>query len=406
IIWGLTHSAAWVGFAGFAQLVPMALMGPLAGALADRHPRRRILMFTQSAQAVVSVGFMAAWWAGVRSPWAYVLISVAAGVTAGLNLPAWQAFVSELVPRELLFDAITLNSIQFNTARMIGPVLAGVTVGAAGPGWAFFINAASFGAVLVALARIDTPDTVPRPDGRIRPVRDFVETIAYVRARPGIATAVGTVALIGLFGLAIQTMSVVLSEEVFDRGAEGFGLMLTMIGAGAVLSAPLVGSLGGRLARSRIQGVALFVYGFAVLGIALAPVFWLALPALAMMGGAHLASASTLNTAIQLRVDEDRRAKVLALYLMALLLANPVGQLVLGQLIELFGPRAAFAASGGALVAAAFALTLSGRLAHLDDEGGSYEPRVAAEVHPTMPVPGRGYQPAPSPSTTRSSPSR
>lgn len=389
IIWSLTRSPFWVGLAGFAQMVPMALVAPFSGALADRHPRRKVLMVTQASQALVAVVFAAIWWGGIRSPSAYIAVSALAGLFGGLNLPAWQAFVSELVPRGVMLNAITLNSVQFNSARMIGPVLAGVTVARAGAGTAFAINAVSYLAVIVALFMIDTPDVVKTSAERFRPARDIFLTAGYICRRAGIATAVAVVCLLGFFGLSIQVLSVVLAEEVFDRGPSGYGLMLTMIGVGAVVSAPLVASLGGRVNRSSIQGVALIVYGCAILGIALAPSFLVALVALAVMGAAHLTSASVLNTTVQLQVDEDHRAKVLGMYLMMLLLANPLGQLVLGRMMESIGPRASFAVAGGVLACTAVVLAATGALNRLDDEPGTYEPQVLPEVHPTTPVPPR-----------------
>ena len=191
--------------------------------------------------------------------------------------------------------------------------------------------------------------------------------------------------MVGMFGLSIQVLVIVFAEDVFHRGASGFGLMLTMVGVGSVAAAPFVASMGDRFKRSRVQVIALTTYGLAIVGVAVAPVFGAALGALAVMGAAHLTSASVLNTTIQLQVEESRRAKVLAVYMMALLLANPLGQLGLGQLIELIGPRPTFAISGAALTAAAVVLRVSGRLHRLDGEGGQYEPEVLSEVHPTIP---------------------
>lgn len=386
VIWNLTGSPGWVGFGGFAQFISMALVAPVAGPLADHHSRRRMLLVTQSGQALMALGLAVAWWSGVREPAAYVAMSVLVGLSAGLNLPAWQAFVSELVPRPVLLNAVTLNSTQFNASRLIGPMLAGATLVAAGPGTAFLINSVSFLAVIAALVMIRTPGAIADDTDRIHPARDFAATLAYIRGQSGIATAVGAVMLIGMFGLSIQVLVIVFAEGVFGRDESGYGLMLTMIGAGAVAAAPFVTSLGGRFRRSRVQAFALLAYGLAVMALAAAPVFWMALVALAVMGASHLTSAAMLNTTIQLQVEEHRRAQVIAVYMMALLLANPVGQLVLSQLIELIGPRPTFGIAGATLVAATLVLRASGRLSRLDLEGGRYEPRVLAEFHPTTPT--------------------
>ena len=293
---------------------------------------------------------------------------------------------------ELFLSAITLNSAQFNAARLFGPALAGVVIAAFGPGWAFTINAVSYGAVIIALLLVRVPRIHSEATEPMRPIREFIETIGYVRQRPGIVTAIVTVSVIGFFGITMQVLSVAMAEEVFDRGGSGFGVMVSMIGLGAVLATPVVASMGGRLNRSQIEQGSLVLYGTGIVVLGLAPVFGVALVGLLMIGAAHIATASTLNTAIQLQVDEDVRAKVLSVYLTTLLLANPVGQLVLGQLIERVGPRETITGAGVALLFSAIVLRLTGRLSGLDVEVGSYEPAAAAEAHPTTPTPPRRWR--------------
>lgn len=388
VIWRLTESPGWVGFVGFSQFVPMAVIAPIAGQLADRYPRRKLLLVTQSLMAIVALGLAVAWWGGVRSPMAFTVLAAVTGLTGGLNLPTWQAFVTELVPRGLLLNAVTLNSAQFNASRLVGPMLAGFTVAAAGPGAAFAVNAASYLAVIFALLVIDAPGTVAsKRSGRMRPVRDFVAVYGYVRGRSGLTAAMGNASMIGFFGLPIQIMVVVFAEDVFRRGSGGFGIMLAMIGLGAIAATPVVASLGGRVPRSRVQVSALVLYGSAVLGFSVAPSFVASLVPMALIGAAHLASASTLNTTVQMQVDEDRRAQVLSMYLMVLMLSNPFGQLVLGQLVEVIGARPAFGLCGALLLAVTVLMWMVGLMRNLDAEVGAYEPQVVPEVHPTMPSP-------------------
>jgi MFS family permease len=390
MIYDLTDgSAAWVGLAGFAQQIPTALLGPLAGALADRYARRNILIITQSLQAVASLALVVMWSAGVRSPGAYVIAAVGTGVAAGFNLPAWQAFISELVPREFLMSAITLNSAQFNVARLLGPLLGGIVVREWGPGWAFSVNTVTYVSVIAALVIVSMPRVHPEATGRMRPIREFIATLGYVKVRPGIVTAIATVTLIGFFGLAGQSMSVTLAEDVFDRPDTGFGMMLTAAGLGAVLASPGIAWAAHRVRRSTIQQYALVLYGAGIILAGAAPWFLLALGGMFVMGMAHIASASTLNTAIQLQVDESVRGKVLSVYITALLLATPLGLLVLGQSIDRFGPRETFVVSGIALVLVAGFLTAFGHLKGLDTEVGEYEPSAIAEAHPTTPAPPR-----------------
>ena len=390
IVYDLTGgSAGWVGLAGFTQLLPTALLCPFAGAIADRYPRRSILIVTQSTQALVAVLFVLMWFGDVRSPGAYVAVSILAGIASGLNLPAWQAFVSELVPRDTLMSAITLNSAQFNLARMLGPSLAGVVIAQWGPGWAFALNAASYLAVIAALALLRLPRIQTGAEGRLRPLTEFAEAVVYARSNAGISRAVFVAAVIGFFGITAQQMSIVVAEDVFGQGERGFGWMLSAAGVGAVVASPMVAEMARRFDRSRIQEAALLLYGCGVCAMAVAPWFVVALAGMFAMGMAHITSASTLNTAIQLQVDEGLRARVLSVYLTVLLLSSPLGQLFMGQAIELLGPRETFLAFGLLFFALAVLLLLTRNLRALDSGSGTYRPSAVAEAHPSTPAPPR-----------------
>lgn len=370
IIWQLTESAAWVGFSGFARMAPMALVSPVAGALADRYDRRKLLFVTQSLQALSTGVLMVMWIGGVRRAIAYAALSALAGVFGGLNLPGWKAFIADLVPRERLLNAITLNSMQFNASRMFGPALAGLTLAAFGPAWAFFTNFVSFGAVLIALWLIDVR-TGPTGGDRepFAPLRDFVETIGWVVTQPGISQAIVTVGVVGLLGMPIQVLAVVFAEDVFDSNETAYGLMLTMIGLGAVLTAPFVAGRGATMSRSRLEAGALIVYTAGIVGFALAPSLPVAFVALMLVGSAHLTSASVLNTAVQVQVPEARRAKVLSVHMMVVTLSSPVGQLVLGAIMARSGPRPTMVGAGVLMGLITTLFLLTRRLRHLDADG-------------------------------------
>ena len=168
VVYKLTDSETWVGFAGFSLLITAALFGPIGGTLADRLDRRKVLIVMQSAQAVVALILWAMWSAGVRSPGAIVALAALSGAFAGLMIGSWQAFVSELVPREVLLNAVTLNSAQFNAARAFGPAIGGIVLATLGPGWGFFINAVSFVAVIGALLPMRLDRVVEKARARCR----------------------------------------------------------------------------------------------------------------------------------------------------------------------------------------------------------------------------------------------
>jgi MFS family permease len=357
------------------QFLPAVLIGPLAGSIADRYHRRSVLLVSQLLMAANAFTLWIVWTSGVRSVAAIVALVAVGGVLAGLNIPSWQAFVSELVPREVLLNAVTLNSTQFNAARAFGPAVGGIVLGVFGPGAAFLVNALSFFAVIVALLLVQVP-RLPRATDERGVMRQFVEALRYVRTAPGIAACFLLVIALGALGGPIFQLLAVFAERVFEVGDVAYGFLGAALGIGAVLAAPLIAGPGTALARSRLTMISTTAYGAALVVFALAPVYALAFVALLVCGGAYLAIASTLNTTIQLQVDEHRRGKVLAAYLMFLTVAMPIGALVQGALAEAVGARVTVAGAGTLFVAVTAYLALATRyVSAMDDEStGAIEP--------------------------------
>lgn len=352
VIYQLTGSAAWLGFASVMQFGPFVVTGPIGGALADRHDRRTILIITQSAQALAAFALWGAWTAGVRAPLAIMGIVCLNGLVAGLTIPAWQAFVSELVPREHLLNAVTLNSAQFNAARLFGPALGGLVLAAFGVGWAFLVNAVSFVAVIGALLLIAVP-RLAKPAGAERPgiIAGFIESMRYSARRPGIWVCLVVVFALGGLGSPMNQLFAVFADEVYGVGDVAYGFLGAAAGLGAVLGTPLIVGPGARLPRSRLVGIAMLGYGAAIVAFGLAPVYLLGIVALFVTGAGYLAIASTLNTTIQLQVDEAMRGKVIALYVMVLTFALPLGGLLQGLFAQAVGPQIAVATFGAAFLA-------------------------------------------------------
>lgn len=349
VIFELTDSAFLVGFTGFLQFVPAVLVGPLAGSIADRFHRRSVLLATQVAQASVAVVLWAVWAAGVRNVAVIVAIVAVGGFVAGVNIPSWQAFVSELVPRSVLLNAVTLNSTQFNAARAFGPALGGVVLATGGPSVAFLVNALSFVAVIAALALIRVP-RLERASAHHGVLREFADAVRYVRGRPGIAASFLIVLALGALGGPLFSLLAIFAERVFGVTDTLYGLMGASLGIGALLGAPLIAGRGQGVSRARLITFAVTAYGAALVGFALAPWYALGVASLMVAGAGYLAIASTLNTTIQLQVDETMRGKVLAAYLMCLTAAIPVGSLLQGAAAEAIGARATVALAGALML--------------------------------------------------------
>ncbi len=368
VLYGLTDSATWVGLATFSQFMPAMLLGPLGGSLADRLERRKVLIVGQTAAAVLALALWAVWVAGLRSPTLILVVTAAGGVVNGLNIPSWQAFVPSLVPRDHLSSAITLNSLQFNAARAVGPAVAGVLLAALGPSWAFLLNAVTFGFVIAALSviRVASRPEGGRPSGSVH--RQFLDAVAYVRGQPGIWVGIVVAALVGFLGNPILQLTVVFAEDVFAVGPLGFGLLSASLGLGALLAAPLVAGLSDRVSRARVVGVALPGYAVAVACFGAAPVFSLGVLALVGAGAGFLAVISVTNTAVQDIVADRVRGRVMATRVMTFTAAYPLGGLLQGWLADVWGPRPTVVTAGLVLLVASLVLRSRGELlARLDD---------------------------------------
>ncbi len=347
----LTGSAGDVGVTGFFQYAPFMVMGLIGGSLADRYPRRALLMLSQVLQACCAFAL----WGLVASDSATTaslsVLSFVAGMAGGVNTPVWQSFVTELVPRDVLLNAVTLNSAQFNAARALGPFLAGLVIAGLGPAAAFALNGFSYLVVVAVLVVIrGTSDDRRRPDGGglLAGVRSGV---SHIRSSPAIvACCLAIIAVAGL-GSPLFSYLAVYGEAIFDVQGVRLGMLFGAAGVGSVLFTPLLLSVAPRVPRATLLSSAMLFYGASVAAMGLAPTFAAAIAVLVCFGGAYLSIASTINTTIQLVVREDLRGVVIAIYVMCLTGALPVGIFFWGAAADRVGIRPTTVAAGVLLVA-------------------------------------------------------
>ena len=361
VLYELTGSATVVGIGGFLQFFPVVLVGPLAGSVADRFPRRRVLMVTQSAMAVLALVLWAAWELGMRAPAGIIAVVAGSAVVAGLNIASWQAFVPELVPRHQLLNAVTLNSAQFNGARAVGPALAGVVLLRWGPGAAFLVNAVSYLAVIVALAMVRVP-VVRRPRPERRVLGQFAEGLDYVRRSPVILGCIAVAMTVTFLGMPLLQLMAVFAEEVYGVGEGAYGLLVGAIGTGGVLAAAVVTGWLGQVRRSRLLRITLLVYGVSLVAFSQARTLPLGLAMAVVVGMCHLVTVTSLNTTVQLLVDEEVRGRVMAIWVMGFTLANPVGVLLQGWVTDHVGAPITVTAAGLGMVALGVVLVVGRRM--------------------------------------------
>ena len=325
-----------IGIVTGLQFVPMLLLSPYAGLLADRLPRRKLLIATQSALGVLAAALGVLVLSGHAELWHVYIFALLLGIVTALDNPVRQTFVAEMVPPASLPNAVGLNSASFNAARLIGPGVSGLLIAAVGPGWAFIINALSFAATILSLTlmRKDELHELPhtsRGKGQIR------EGLAYVRGRSDIVTILVVVGVVGALGLNFQMTSAVMVREVFDRQAGEYGVL------GSIMA---IGSLGGALLaarrkrpRVRLVLAAAFAFGVSSGLMALMPSYELYALMTIPVGFSSLTMMTAANATVQMSTDPVFRGRVMSLYMMVFLGTTPIGAPIVGWIAETFGAR-------------------------------------------------------------------
>ncbi len=325
-----------IGIVTGLQFLPMLLLSPYGGLLADRLPRRQLLIATQSALGVLAAGLGVLVLGGHAELWHVYVFALLLGIVTALDNPVRQTFVAEMVPPASLPNAVGLNSASFNAARLIGPGVSGLLIAVVGPGWIFIINALSFAATILSLTlmRKDELHELPhtsRGKGQIR------DGLAYVRGRSDIVTIMVVVGVVGALGLNFQMTSALMVREVFQREAGEYGIL------GSIMA---IGSLGGALLAARrrqprvrlVLGAA-FAFGVASGLMALMPTYELYALMTIPVGLTSLTMMTAANATVQMSTDPHYRGRVMSLYMMVFLGTTPIGAPIVGWIGETFNAR-------------------------------------------------------------------
>jgi MFS family permease len=304
-------------------------------------------------------------------------------MTAALTAPVWQAFIPSLVPRRDLQNAVMLNSTQFNVAKALGPVIAGLLlVNTAGAGWCFLLNAISFGVVLVVLVTINRGDTVPPHGTRSGFWRDFVEGTRYVRREPGLRTAIGVNSFMAFVGQPVVPLLPVVALEMFDASAVQFGVLAGSFGIGAIIGAVLTGWLDGRRVPSGILAVGSTLYAAGIVALGISPGFAAGIVAVAAMGAGFLTVIATNNSAIQHLSSDEMRGRVVGIWLTSFGIFNPIGVLAQGALADAIGIRTVLVIDGALLAVFFVWIRVTARTRLLDSDEALRHVEAGATVTP------------------------
>ncbi len=348
LVLSITGSSFAVGITTALQFLPMLLFGLYGGVIADRYPKRRILMCTQAALGILGLALAGLTLSGVVQVWHVYTIAFLLGMVTVIDNPTRQTFVMEMVGPAQVRNAVSLNSANFQSARLIGPAVAGVMITAVGSGWAFLFNGLSFlapltGLLMMRTSELHTVDRVPRGKGQLR------EGLRYVAGKPELIWPIVLVGFIGTFGFNFPIWLSAFTNKVFDAGASSYGLLNTLMAAGSLLGA-LLAARRGRT-RLRILVGAALLFGLLEMLASTAPSFWVFAVLLVPIGIFGLTFNTTANATVQLATDPVMRGRVMSLYMMVFVGGTPLGGPVMGWITDTFGARIGFL-SGGVIAAA------------------------------------------------------
>jgi MFS family permease len=348
VVLGLTHSGTQLGLTSAARFLPMFLFGPVGGVFADRMDRQRVLYVTQTLSALLAGVFAVTVGTHSIRLWIVYLLALALGFVNVFDNPARQSFISEMVSADDLPNAVTLNSVAMNMARVFGAALGGVIAAAIGLALCFAANALSFAAVLVSLAAMRTSELFPAK--RVtRQKRQVREGLRYVRSTPELFIPLLMIAVIGTLAWEFQVSLPLMASKVFHGGAASYGVMASVMGGGAVVGGLI--SAGRSRPRARALCLAAVGWGIAILAAAVAPGMALELTALVFVGYGSITFNSLAKTTLQLAARPEMRGRVMALWALAWLGSTPIGGPIVGWAGQAIGPRWALVIGGVATLA-------------------------------------------------------
>ncbi|HEV3462475.1 MAG TPA: MFS transporter, partial [Actinomycetota bacterium] len=354
----LTDAPLPLGITLALQFAPMLAFGAWAGLVADRADKRRLLLATQTAMAVLALVLGTLTATGAVRLWMVYVLALLLGVATAFDMPARQAFVSEMVGPDRVVNAVGLNSASFNTARVLGPAVAGALIAVVGIAPAFFVNAVSYLAMIGGLLAMD-PDRLYRRAAVERGRGQIRAGIRYVWATPVLRSTIVLVAVVGMLGLNYRVALPLLARFAFDGGPGVYGALAAVMAAGSVVGALAV-ARRGRPTRALLVG-SVAAFGLLSFAAALAPSIVVEAAFLFPIGAASLAFVATANSTVQLASSPEMRGRVMSLFGLVLLGSGPPSGLLSGWMAGQFGPRSILILSGVSCVLAATVATLAAR---------------------------------------------
>ncbi|MFH0731461.1 MAG: MFS transporter [Candidatus Omnitrophota bacterium] len=337
LVYRLTNSALLLGIVGFMGQLPAFLLMPLAGVIADRYNRHRILVVTQILAMIQALVLAVLVLADIVAIWHIIALSVILGVVNSFDMPIRQAFTVEMIgKKEDLGNAIALNSSMVNVARLLGPSIAGIIIAAFGEGPCFLLNAASYIAAIIALLAMNvTPRAIIPSDKHI--LQDLKEGFVYAFNFVPIRAVLILLGAASLLGAPYQLLMPVFVKDIFHKGPETLGFLMAAAGAGALTGAIYLARRKGVAGLHKIIAIASGIFGLGIIVFALSKVLWFSMAVIFAAGFALMVQMAASNTVLQTVVEEDKRGRIMSLFTMAFIGMAPFGSLLAGFLAGKIG---------------------------------------------------------------------
>lgn len=349
LVFELTKSPAFLGYVGFAAGIPSWVFTLYGGVIADRLPRRLVIMVAQSAMMILAFVLAGLVITGLVQPWHVVLLALFSGVANAFDAPARQAFVVELVDREDLTNAIALNSTMFNAAAVVGPAIAGVVYALLGPAWCFTLNGLSYLAVIGALLAMRLPPFVANPR-RGSTGDQLRQGLSYVKGERATRTLILNMAVVSLFGISMVTLFPAWAVNVLGGDVRTNGLLLAARGLGAMSGALMIAWLGQRVARGRMWTIGSFVMPVTMAAFAMARWLPASLALLVCLGWGFMVVANSANALVQTRVPDELRGRIMSIFTLTFFGGMPLGSLLVGAMAERFSEPVTLLVNAGVVL--------------------------------------------------------
>jgi predicted MFS family arabinose efflux permease len=343
-----THEAKWPAFLAAVQIGPTFLLGPWGGSLADRVPKRGLIIRTQAVFLACALVLLGLYWADLLTVGAMLGVMFAHGIVQAIDLPARLAFVPGLVGRDDLANAVALNSLLFNVARAIGPALAGLLLASAGAEWCFIVNAISYVAIIVALTLIRVPPESPAAEPG-----NTHGGFHVLAGRPGMLTLVLLAGLVAIGGWPLLPLLPYLADKELGHGQEGYGSLLSAVGIGALAGALTAASIANEVRRKVVLFGGLVLVSWGLAGLSVTPPLPVAAGCCVLFGYGMILFFATGQTVVQLGTADADRGKVMGVWAMMLSAGVPLGNLVFGPAADVVGVTRVIAVQAAMIAIAA-----------------------------------------------------